>query len=89
MRLSQCARINRFFALTLVLTIAHSSVRAADNTVAMTTAPLWSAQPTALVEAQERTFQNGTVKFSGTLYSPNVEGRVPAVIFRPAGCLAR
>jgi pimeloyl-ACP methyl ester carboxylesterase len=42
--------------------------------------PLWSAQPTTSVEAQERTFHSGTVQLSGTLYTPKVEGRVPAIV---------
>jgi dipeptidyl aminopeptidase/acylaminoacyl peptidase len=34
----------------------------------------------AEITTQERTFQNGAVTLSGTLYAPEAEGRIPAVI---------
>jgi dipeptidyl aminopeptidase/acylaminoacyl peptidase len=42
--------------------------------------PLWSAESSTVVDAQERTFQNDGVTLSGTLYVPKIEGRIPAVI---------
>ncbi|MET0535500.1 MAG: alpha/beta fold hydrolase [Steroidobacter sp.] len=43
-------------------------------------APPWSAQSTASIEAQERSFENAAAKLTGTLYVPKVDGRVPVVI---------
>jgi pimeloyl-ACP methyl ester carboxylesterase len=81
LRINSCNRMTMSFGLAVVFAIsAQSPACAGDSASPVITSPLWSAQPTTLVDAQGRTFQNGTVKFSGTLYAPKVEGRVPAVI---------
>ncbi len=65
-----------FMALALCTQIA-ARANEADMTAA---SPPWKAQSSAMVEAQERTFQSGEVTLSGTLYVPKIGGRVPAVI---------
>jgi uncharacterized protein len=52
----------------------------ANEAVATSASPPWSAESSTVVDAQERTFQNAGVTLSGTLYVPKVEGRIPAVI---------
>lgn len=44
------------------------------------TAQPWSAPPSTIVVAEQRLFQNGEVKLSGTLYLPTGTKPVPAVI---------
>lgn len=79
--MSSCKRPKTFVALALAAAVfVASQPQAADSVPGVAVTPPWSAQPTRLVDAQEMTFQNGTVRLSGTLYTPRVEGRVPAVI---------
>ncbi len=52
----------------------------ANEAVATSASPPWSAESSTVVDAQERTFQSAGVTLSGTLYVPKVEGRIPAVI---------
>ena len=50
----------------------------------------WRAAPAVSVERSDRTFSNGSIQLSGTLYSPKVSGRVPAVVvFHAASCPTR
>ena len=80
MGIDQRTRMTRFSALILMLAIAPSPVPAADSEGSNNPTPFWSAQPTTSINVQERTFKNGTINLSGTLYTPQVKGRVPAVI---------
>jgi alpha-beta hydrolase superfamily lysophospholipase len=50
----------------------------------------WSAKPSVSVSRTELSFNNGPVRLSGTLYTPNVAGKVPAVVaFHPAATATR
>lgn len=72
---------NGLFALAAFLAaFAHGEVQAADRADSLRPAPVWSAPPSTLVETQELTFKNGEATLSGTLYTPKVAGRIPAVI---------
>lgn len=48
--------------------------------VAQVVAPGWSAPATTIVVPEEREFQNGNVRLSGTLYLPGGPGPFPAII---------
>ena len=65
------------FAALAVFTPSRARASEADTTVA---SPRWSARSTTVIDVQPRTFQSGLATFSGTLYLPKIEGRVPAVI---------
>jgi len=71
------AVVRAFDAKTI---LAIALIWAALPSGAESNPPPWSAQPTAIVDVQDRAFQSGPVTLSGTLYAPKVEGRVPAVV---------
>jgi pimeloyl-ACP methyl ester carboxylesterase len=71
-------RVSAIGALMAAL-IAQNETRAADRT-AVADPPPWSAPVSTQVDAEERTFRNGPVTLSGTLYTPHGAGRVPALI---------
>lgn len=76
MNINRYHQLQAFCALAVAL-FAQAEVRAADSA---DTGPRWQAQPDTFIDAQERTFQNGAVTLSGTLYAPRVAGRIPAVV---------
>lgn len=53
---------------------------AAEGSYKSPAQPPWHAQASRVVDAQDKTFQNGPVTLSGTLYAPRSKVRVPAVI---------
>jgi uncharacterized protein len=91
MNISPYLRKENLLALAVALAMhAQGDLRAADAAGTIPAPPLWSAQPSPVVDAQERIFQNGAVALSGTLYAPRIEGRIPAVIvFHAASSPAR
>jgi len=68
-----------FVLCAALATCAQGKARANEVDV-KAASPLWSAQSSTTVDAKERTFQSGAVTLSGTLYVPQVDGRIPAVI---------
>ena len=71
------------FAVVLVAVLATSGLtgtRAANEAATAAASPPWSARVRTVVDSEERAFQRGAVTLSGTLYTPRVEGRIPAVI---------
>ena len=78
--MSSCNRTKTLVALMASAISVANHARATDSATGVGVAPPWSAPPTAVVDTQELTIQSGAVKLSGTLYTPRVEGRVPAVI---------
>lgn len=80
MSFNSCFRRKAALVLSAALVIgAQGDARAIEPDVAAAP-PSWGAQSSTPVDAKERTFQNGGVTLSGTLYVPKVAGRVPAVI---------
>jgi dienelactone hydrolase len=53
---------------------------ATDGALSIPAMPAWRATPTTIVDAEERTFRNGMVTLSGTLFMPRGDGRVPVLI---------
>jgi uncharacterized protein len=64
-----------------VLLIATTmAVDARPQRAAATLETTWSASATTAVEVEARTFDNGPVRLSGTLYAPKSARRIPALI---------
>ena len=69
-----------FLVRTAVFALATTPVSpllAADSPA---TFAVWSAKPSVSVSSTELGFNNGSVHLSGTLYAPNVAGKVPALV---------
>lgn len=72
----------RMAALWMLLTAlaAPDAARTADAAGIVRELPPWHASPGTTIDAEERTFENGSATLSGTLFAPRGDGRIPVVI---------
>ena len=75
-----CFREGVAIALFVALATCALAEPEAKQAEAIAASALWSATSRPVVDAEERTFQSGTVTLNGTLYVPKIDRRVPAVI---------
>ena len=66
------------FIVAVLAALVQSDASAQSG--ADSAAPAWSAQPSTQAAQREIAFQSGTVTLSGTLYAPQTQRRLPAII---------